>query len=79
MAENIELDFIMLCETELGLYEQYVTMSNSPRTGRVTLYFKKQWKLNRIKENVYGAMRKHIINNSYNTAKQNSVKIYNSF
>ena len=28
------------CETELGLYDQYVTMSNSPGTGGVTLYLK---------------------------------------
>ena len=27
-------------------------MSNSPKTGGVTLYFKKQWKLNKIKEDV---------------------------
>ena len=27
-------------------------MSNSPRMGGVTLYFKKQWKVNRIEENV---------------------------
>ena len=34
------------------IYDQYVIMSNSPRTGGVTLYFKKLWKVNRIKENV---------------------------
>ena len=39
-------------QTELEQYDQYVTMSNSPRMGGVTLFFKKQWKINRIKENV---------------------------
>ena len=40
------------CETELALYDQYVTLFTSLTTGGVTSYFKQQGKLNRIKENV---------------------------
>ena len=52
LSETHITEKIKECETELGLYDQYITMSNSPKTGGVTLYFKKQWKLNKIKENV---------------------------
>ena len=50
-------------DTELLLYDQYVTMSNSPRTVGVTLYFKTQWKVNRIKENVMDIGLAHIWRN----------------
>ena len=40
-----------MCE-RIRFYDQYVTKSYSPSTGEVTLYLKKQWEVNRIKENV---------------------------
>lgn len=56
-------DFIILSETHLTedideheiqiqQYSQYVTYSNSKRTGGVMIYFKEKWNVNKIKEKV---------------------------
>lgn len=63
MSEEEKPDFIILSEThlteavneseiELKHYQQYSTLSNSNKTGGVTIYFKKIWNITKIKEYV---------------------------
>lgn len=63
LAETEKPEFIILSEThqteeideseiEIDHYDHYSTLSNSSRTGGIIAYFKKHWKVNKIKDNI---------------------------
>lgn len=63
IVETMKPDFVIFSETHLTIdvndeetqlegYKQYTTLSNSTRTGGVTIYFSKRWNVRKVAEKV---------------------------